>query len=298
MSQYPDPRIGCRARNSVDSVCRPAPKFSWRRVLPLGVIVVASGIVIGTGWHRELSLEALVRHRAAIDAFIIAHRTAALGAYIGLYIVLVALSVPGALVLTLGGGILFGAVVGGLAAAFGATVGAVCIFLLAKSALGEQLACRAGPRVARATEGFCADAFSYLLFLRLVPVFPFWVVNLVAALAGVRLMTFIAATAIGILPATFAFAFVGAGLNSVIIAQEQAYRLCMTEHPGCRLHFDPTIALTPEIFAALGLLGIAALVPVLVKRIRARSRAAHPRRSNSHSNPGEPIAGGRDGGTA
>jgi uncharacterized membrane protein YdjX (TVP38/TMEM64 family) len=126
-------------------------------------------------------------------------------------------------------------------------------------------------------EGFRADAFSYLLFLRLVPIFPFWLVNLVPALAGVRLPVFAAATAIGILPGTFAFAFVGAGLTSVITAQGTAYRACLAAgRSDCRLDFDLKAAVTPELLIALAALGVLALIPVVVKRLRARSPAATP----------------------
>jgi len=110
------------------------------------------------------------------------------------------------------------------------------------------------------------------LFLRLVPIFPFWMVNLVPALAGVRLATFAAATALGVIPATFVFAFVGAGLDSVIAAQQAAYRSCLAAaRSDCRLEFHVNAALTPELIGALTALGVLALVPVLVKRLRARA---------------------------
>ena len=161
------------------------------------------------------------------EDFIARNAAAAVAGYVALYIAVVALSLPGGAVLTITGGVLFGVVIGGAAALVGATIGAICIFLIARSAVGEHLVRRAGPLAERLAEGFRADAFSYLLFLRLVPLFPFWLVNLVPALCGVRLATFAAATAIGIIPATFAFAFVGAGLDSVIAAQEAAYRACL-----------------------------------------------------------------------
>ena len=105
------------------------------------------------------------------------------------------------------------------------------IFLIARSALGEWLTRRAGPFAAKLAEGFRADAFSYLLFLRLVP-FPFWLVNLAPALFGVRLSTFIAASAIGIIPATVTFAVFGAGLDSIIAAQEPQYNACLAAGRG------------------------------------------------------------------
>jgi uncharacterized membrane protein YdjX (TVP38/TMEM64 family) len=171
-------------------------------------------------------------------------------------------------------GILFGAVLGGAASVVGATIGAICIFLIAKSAVGDYLVRRAGPLAQKLAQGFRADAFSYLLFLRLVPIFPFWIVNLVPALVGVKLATFAAATALGVIPATFVFAFVGQGLDSVIAAQQAAYQSCLAAaRPDCRLVFHINTALTPELLAALAALGVLALVPVLVRRLRARSPA-------------------------
>jgi uncharacterized membrane protein YdjX (TVP38/TMEM64 family) len=245
----------------------------WRFV-PLAVVVALSILIVAMGWHRHLSFEAFVHRHAVLRDFIAYDLTAAVAAYVALYVVVVALSVPGALFLTVAGGIMFGALLGGVAALVGATVGAVCIFLIAKSALGEHLVRRAGPRVAKIAEGFRADAFSYLLFLRLVPIFPFWLVNLVPALAGVRFVPFVAATALGIVPATFAFASVGAGLDSIIAAQEAAYRACLaTGAASCRLDFDLTTAVTPQLLAALVALGVVALIPVAVKKLRARRMA-------------------------
>ncbi len=141
-------------------------RFPLRRLVPLIVIVAASVAVFAMGWHRQLSFETLARHHDALRDFITTHELSALAAY-------VALSIPVGAFLTVTGGILFGVVLGGAAAAVSATIGAICIFLIAKSAVGEYLVRRAGPLAERLAEGFRADAFSYLLFLRLVPVFPF-----------------------------------------------------------------------------------------------------------------------------
>jgi uncharacterized membrane protein YdjX (TVP38/TMEM64 family) len=264
------------AENDPPTVGAGSLKFSARRLCPLVVVVVVSGAVIAMGWHRQLSFETLVRHHEALREFIAMHELAAVGAYVALYVAVIALSVPVGIFLTLVGGILFGAVLGGAAAMVGATTGAIFIFLIAKSAVGEHLMRRAGHLAGKLARGFRADAFSYLLFLRLVPVFPFWLINLVPALCGVRLATFVAATAIGIVPATFGIAFVGAGLDSVIAAQQAAYHSCLAAgRPDCRLQFHMNAALTPELLTALVVLGILALVPVAVKRLRARGIRAH-----------------------
>ena len=250
-----------------------ARKFSLRRLLPLVVVACLSGIVIAMGWHRQLSFGNLLRHHEELRNFISAHEAGALAGYVALYIAVVALSLPVGTYLTVAGGILFGAFLGAIAAVIGASIGAVLIFLLAKSALGEHLARRAGPAAEKIAQGFREDAFSYLLFLRLVPVFPFWLVNLVPALCGVRLAPFSAATVIGIMPATFAFALAGSGLESAIVAQRSAYESCLAAgNAGCRLAFRAGDAFTPQLIAALVGLGLLALVPVAVKRIKAWRR--------------------------
>ena len=151
------------------------------------------------------------------------------------------------------------------------------MFLIAKGACGESLVRRGGPLLRKIADGFRANAFSYLLFLRLVPAFPFFLVNLAPALVGVRLWTFVAATAIGILPATFALAFVGSGLDSVIAAQEVIYRACLASgRTDCTVHFDLGMIVTPQLLAALAALGVMSLIPVIVKRVRAHGGRARP----------------------
>src|SRR5262245_21415976 len=250
-----------------------------RRFAPVAVVLLAMLLVFASGAHRQLSLETLVRHRMAIDAFMDHHMVAALCAFVAIYITVVALSIPGALFLTITSGILFGTLIGGAASVVGATIGATVIFLIARSACGESLIRRAGPLACKLAAGFRADAFSYLLFLRFVPAFPFFLVHLVPAIAGVKLRTFMAATAIGIVPATFAFAFFGSGLDSVLAAQEGPYRACLAAgRSECPIQFDIGAIVTPQLLAAFAALGALALVPVLVKRLRAR----HTRSSPAH----------------
>jgi uncharacterized membrane protein YdjX (TVP38/TMEM64 family) len=253
-----------------------AARTSWlRRFLPLAIVAALTALVFAMGWHRHLSIETLVRYRTEIDQFVDTHRLAAVGAYMAIYVAVVSLSIPGAFVLTITGGILFGVIVGGLAAIVSATIGATVIYLIARSAFGEQLLRRAGPYGAKLADGFRADAFNYLLFLRLVAIVPFWLVNLAAALFDIPLATFAAATLIGIIPATFTFAFVGAGLDSVIAAQQATYEACRAAgRSDCRLDFDVRSALTPELVLSLVALGVLALVPVVVRRWRARAPAA------------------------
>jgi uncharacterized membrane protein YdjX (TVP38/TMEM64 family) len=238
-----------------------------RQFAPVIVVLLLLGLAYGLDLQRELSFETLIRNRAEIDRLIAQHAVAAVAGYFALYVAVVSLSLPGGAILTVTGGFLFGPLLGSIAAGLGAIAGATVIFLIARTAAGEFLTRRAGPLAARLAEGFRADAFNYLLFLRLVP-FPFWLINLAPALFGVRLSTFVAATAIGILPATVTFAVFGAGLDSVISAQEAQYNACLAaRRADCSVDFDLSHVLTPTLVGALAALGALALVPVFARRI-------------------------------
>jgi uncharacterized membrane protein YdjX (TVP38/TMEM64 family) len=255
----------------------PHRRNTLSRWLPLIVIAGAAVVIVGTGWHRQLSLETLLRHRAVIDAFVAEHLAAAILVYIALYAAAVALSIPVATVLTICGGIVFGGLIGGLAAIAAATIGATTVFLIARHAIGGTLedegrarwGLSSGP-LGNIAAGFRKDAFWYLVSIRLTPVIPFWLVNLVPAPCGVRLAPFMAATALGIVPASFAFAYFGAGLDSSIAAQRRVYEACITAgQADCRLDFDLAAAITPGLIGGLVALGVLALVPPLVRRVLA-----------------------------
>ena len=241
-----------------------------RRLAPLVVLLALGGFAIAMGWHNYLTFDALVANREALAAFVAANRPLALATYMAVYVVAVALSLPGGAILTITGGFLFGWIAGGLAVVVAATVGASILFLIAKSALGEPRAERAGPWLDKLRKGFQEDALNYLLFLRLVPAFPFWLVNLAPALLGVRLSTFAIGTFFGIIPGTFTFAFLGAGLDSVIDAQIAANRECLETGADCDFRFDPSALVTKEILIAFVALGVFALLPVFIKKLRAR----------------------------
>ena len=243
------------------------------RVAPLVLLLAAAAAVLVLGWHRQLSLDSLVRHRAMIEDFVALHRAAALAAFMAIYVAAVALSLPGAAILTMSGGLIFGAVAGSAAAVVAATIGATVLFLIARSALGGWLLCRVGPLAERLAENFRRDAFSYILFLRLVPVFPFWIVNLLPALAGAGLTPFVLATVLGVIPATVAFAFLGAGLDSIVASQQAAYRACLDDgRVDCRLDFDLEAALTPEFLTAIAVLCVVAVLPIVLKRFKTFER--------------------------
>src|SRR5215831_7657995 len=226
----------------------PQHVFSSRRLVPLGLLAAAWIAFMLAGGNRYLNFALLAENRDWLCGLVQHWGLLAAFGYIAIYGALVALSVPGAAVLTIGG-CLFGIWTGAVCAVIGATLGATALFVAARAGLGG-LAQRAGRFAAKLEAGFRADAFSYLLVLRLVPIFPFWLVNLVPALVGVRLGTFVLATFLGIIPGSFVYASLGSGLGSVV------------EEPDLAIVFEPRVLL-PVIGLA-----ILALIPVGYKRWR------------------------------
>jgi uncharacterized membrane protein YdjX (TVP38/TMEM64 family) len=236
--------------------------------VPLVILGIAIVAVFASGLHRELTLENIVALRDQFQSFITSHKLGAVLAYIAVYVAAVAVSVPGSGLLTIAGGLLFGWFVGGLAAIVAANAGATLVFLIARSAFGATLAAKAGSVVAQCREGFQANAMNYLLFLRLIPVFPFFLINLAAAVLNVPLRTYVIATAIGILPASLTLASVGAGLDSVVVAAKAEYAACIAAKgaAACHLSINAGSLLTTEIKIAFALLGLLALLPVAYRR--------------------------------
>jgi len=230
----------------------PQPIFSSRRLVPLGLLAAAWIAFMLAGGNRYLSFAVLAENRDWLCNLVQHWGLLAAFGYIAIYGALVALSVPGAAVLTIAGGFLFGTWTGAVCAVIGATLGATALFVAARAGLGG-LAQRAGRFAAKLEAGFRADAFSYLLVLRLVPIFPFWLVNLVPALVGVRLATFVLATFLGIIPGSFVYASLGSGLGSVV------------EEPDLAIVFEPRVLL-PVVGLA-----ILALIPVGYKRWRLKN---------------------------
>ncbi len=250
---------------------------AWRRYGPLAGLALAMAAALALGLPEALSFDRLVDQREALRGWVDSHQVGAMLGYALLYVAVVALSLPGGLVLTIAGGFLFGWLAGGLLALGCATTGAMLVFRIARSAAGDMLAAKAGPRMAALASELKRDAAAYLLFLRLVPVFPFWLVNLAPALVGVRAGTFLWTTALGILPGTFAFALAGAGLDAAVAAQDAAHAACLAGGRGdCVRQFNARALLAPEILAAFVAMGLLALLPIAAKRWRARRVRATP----------------------
>ena len=236
---------------------RPA-RFSVRRLLPLAALALAVAAVFAFDLDRYLTFDSLRENRAALTGFVAANGVLASVVYVLIYAAAVALSLPGGAVLTIAGGFLFGTLLGGALVVLAATVGATLLFRIAKTALGDPLRARAGPFLKKMEAGFQENAVSYLLFLRLIPLFPFFIVNLVPAFLGVTLRTYVLATFVGIIPGSLVYASVGAGLGSVFDRSEA---------------FSPSSVLTPQIAVALVGLAVLALLPVLHRMLKARRAA-------------------------
>lgn len=227
----------------------------WKRLAPLVVLVALIVLVFALRLDRYLSFEALRDHREALLAFVHARPVAAPLLFVVVYATAAALSVPGAVILTITGGFLFGVLAGSVLAVVGATLGAICVFLVAKTSLGDPLRARAGPWLGRMEAGFSTNALSYMLFLRLMPVFPFWLVNLVPAFLGVRLRIFALATFFGIMPGTIVYASVGNGLGAVFDAGDTP---------------DLGIVFRPEILLPIVGLALLSLLPIAYRKYRTR----------------------------
>lgn len=231
--------------------------FSYRRLVPVVILLAGLAAFFAFGLNQYLSFDALRDNRAWLLAEVAESAVLAAAVYMLVYVVVVAFSLPGGAVMTITGGFLFGQVLGTVYVVFAATAGATILFIAAKTALGELLHARAGPFLQRMEAGFQENALNYLLVLRLIPAFPFFIVNLVPAFLGVPIGTYVAATFIGIIPGTFVYATVGAGLGSIFDSGED---------------FSVNSILTPEIVTALVGLAILALLPVVYKRLRTARR--------------------------
>jgi len=197
------------------------------------------------GGPHYLSLAALKANRDALLSFAGAHQAAALAIAFGVYAGAVALSLPGGLILSLACGLLFGRVLGTALAVVAATVGATLVFLAARYLLADAMRKLLGAKGAAINAGFTRHAMSYLLFLRLVPLFPFFLVNIAPAFTSVPARTYVLATLLGIIPGTFVYVNLGDALG--------------------RLD-SLTGVLSMNTLGSLALLGLLALVPVFVRR--------------------------------
>lgn len=227
----------------------------FRRILPIAVLIAGFAAFFALDLDRYVSLEALKQNRETLRMLVAENGVLAIVGFVVIYAVVIAFSLPGGALMTITGGFLFGAVGGGLIVVVGATIGATALFLAARTALGDVFRAKAGPFVSKMEDGFRRNALNYLLVLRLIPLFPFWLVNLVPAFLGVSTATYVLGTFVGIIPGTFVYASVGNGLGALIDAGQ-----------------DPDLGIIFRLDILGPLLGLAALalLPVVYKKFFAR----------------------------
>ncbi len=238
---------------------KPLAILKDRRFWLAAAAIAAFAALRFSGLGDYLSLETIKIYRQELTGFVAENALVAGLAYVAVYVVAVAFSVPGAVFLTLTGGFLFGAVTGTLLTVLGATIGATFIFLFARTIFGDDALERFGPQAKTLAENIRKNAASYLLVLRLVPLFPFFLVNLIPAFVGVRTSTYVLTTFFGIMPGTAVFSLSGAGLGSVLDRGEE---------------ISVGSILTPEIIAGLVGLALLSLAAIPLKKRFARQEAA------------------------
>lgn len=221
------------------------------RAWPFALILTGLAIFFGFGWDRYLSFDVLNENRESLLKWTAENRIFAISIYFVGYTLIVACSVPGATLMTLVGGFLFGALIGTTAVVVSATLGAVLIFLTARYTVGDFFQRKIGKISKRIDSGLRENALSFILFLRLVPIFPFWLVNIIAAVIGVPLKLYLVGTIIGIIPASAVYCSVGSGLGLVFETGKRP---------------DLEIISQPHIFAPLIGLAILSVLPVIYKR--------------------------------
>lgn len=224
-----------------------------RRLLPVAILLGGLAVFLLLGLERYFSYDLLCRHQATLTKWVTKHALISAAIFVLAYALVVAFSLPVAMLVTPVAGYLFGTWLGAGLSVIGATMGSIAVFLAARTAFRDLFRARAGAALARLEAGFRRDDFSYLLFLRLVPIFPFWLINIVPGLLGMRLDRYVLATMIGIVPAAIVYASVGAGLGMVIERGER---------PDLGIIFEWRILLP-----LLGLAGLS-LVPVVYARLR------------------------------
>lgn len=243
-------------------VAKTKARFSVTRLIPL--LILAAGLVafFALGLHKYLTLDLLKESRGALKDWVHAHKTEAVLLFITAYIVVAAFSLPLATLFSLAGGFLFGSVFGAAWIVIGATIGATILFLVAKTALGDPLRERFGVQIKTMEEGFRANAFSYMMLLRLVPLFPFWLVNLAAAFTGVSVLTFVVTTFIGIIPGAFVYASIGNGINASFEAGEE---------PDLSLL---ALLSRPDFYIPIIGLAVLSLIPIVYRAFAAKKKQA------------------------
>lgn len=217
------------------------------------VLVTTLIILMYFGFDKYLTFSSLREHRVLLLSWVVNHYVLSVLTFMGLYIIAVAVSFPGASYLTVIGGFLFGAVAATAYVVVSATIGSVLLFLAVRHAVNPLVSEKSDSLVNKMRRGFQENEARYLFFLRILPIFPFWAVNIGAAILNVRLLTFVVVTLLGIIPGAFVYALLGSGLG---------YFLDQNKAPSMAIIFQPYVIIP------LILLAILAVLPIIYKKIK------------------------------
>lgn len=229
----------------MSTMSRPA----WPKLVVALLFVAGVVAFVASGGARFLNLDAVKMHAGGLRAFAETHYLQALALSFIVYLTAASLSLPGGTVLALTFGFLFGRWVATALVITAATLGATIVFLAARYLFGETVRSKLGRLGERINAELTQDGFSWLLFMRLMPVFPFFIVNLVPALTAIKARTFMAATFVGIIPNTLIVTNLGQVLGDIESTRD---------------------LLTPQTVLALSLFGLLALLPVLFHHLQQR----------------------------
>jgi uncharacterized membrane protein YdjX (TVP38/TMEM64 family) len=216
----------------------------------VGIIAAIAGLIVLFLYfdlEKYITLSSLQSNHTMLVHYYEQHKLATIAIFIIIYIIQAALFLPGAAVLMLASGAVFGAVLGTLYVNIGATIGAAVAFLVGRYLLHDVIQRRFGSRLKKINIELETKGFNYLLFLRLIPIFPFFLINFGASLTRMPLRTFILATMVGMVPPSFVYCNAGASLATIKNMSE---------------------VLSPRVIVAFALLGIFALIPVIYYRIK------------------------------
>lgn len=222
------------------------------KIIVFALAAVAIGLFFYFDLQRFLTLSALKANHQALLHYYEAHTALMVIGFMALYILQTALSLPGAAILSLASGAIFGAIMGTLYAVTAATIGAALAFLVTRYLLRDIVISKFGGKLEKLNRELEQRGFNYLLFLRLVPLFPFFLINLAAGLTRLPLRTFVLGTAIGIIPGGFVFVNAGASLATI------------TSLSGIA---------SPRVLGSFALLGLFALMPVIYSKVKGNDRA-------------------------
>lgn len=241
-----------------------------RRQLIASLLLISAALLFIASLTVMTPGDALLAYHRDFIGFVTERYTLALGLFVVVYIIVTALGTPGSVLLSVAAGVLFDGFVGGTLSVLSATLGGTILFSAVRAGFAGPVARRLPRGLHPLVANFQRDGFFYLLFLRLTPLLPFFAINLLAAIAGLKRSSFVAATLIGIAPMNFALAYTGHGLQDMVSQQATLYMQCKEQGgAGC-----PSLSvndfLEPAILAPLSALAVLIILPLLLRRLMLR----------------------------